>query len=236
MLISGGGTTMAQIIIACQEGVLRGLVGPALVIASRPDAGGMEKALKKSMRQEDILCIRRGNYNSEEEWGEAIIKECKARDVNFVGQYGWLPLTPSNVIRAFPGRMVNQHPGPLDPGRADFGGKWMMGRAVHAARLLFVRETKRDYWTEATVQRVAEEYDKGAVLGRMRVGIFPDDDVVSLQERVLPSEHKLQIETLREFALGIEREVTQRDPLVRPGEEEILQKAKLAAHYLFPRG
>lgn len=57
--------------------------------------------------------------------------------------------------------MINQHGGPLDPGRPDFGGRGMYGRRIHCARLYFVRATQRGFFTEATAQRVALQYDRG---------------------------------------------------------------------------
>lgn len=136
--------------------------------------------------------------------------------------------------------MVNQHPGPLDPGHPDFGGPGMYGRRVHAARLYYVRETEEDrerHWTEATAQRVAPQYDEGAVVRRTVVPIQLDDDPISLQQRVLPVEHRVQIETLEMFA---ENRVTM---CVRPERlirlvwmYRILNRAKRVAELLFPRG
>lgn len=163
MLISGGGTTMKKIVEDCQEGELRGLVEPAVVIAGRPDAGGIAKAQAAGV---PTVVLERDTFGSGTEFGRAIIEACKRHRAIFIGQYGWLSWTPRNVIEAFPGMMVNQHPAPLDPGRPDFGGKGMYGRAAHAARLYFARRTKGHLWTEATAQRVHVRFDQGAVLGR----------------------------------------------------------------------
>lgn len=236
MLVSGGGTTMDEIIASCKEGLLNGLVEPALVIASRPDAGGIEKAIRRGMDPKDVIVLERKAFPDPFAWGEEMLKNCKARGVDLVGQYGWLPLTPANVIGAYRDMMVNQHPGPLDPGRPDFGGRWMMGRAVHAARLLFVRETDRGFWTEASAQRVAEEYDKGTILGTLRADIEKGDDVNSLQQKVLPLEHQLQIDVLAQFVRGIVKEIVRDEPLVLPSEEPILREAKRIAHLLYPNG
>jgi len=235
MLVSGGGTTMQAIIQACRLGRLWN-VEPVCVIASRRDAGAIEKALALKMRREDVLIRKPKNYLDSEAFGEAIIAACQARGVDFIGQYGWMVKTPSNVIEAYKGMMVNQHPGPLDPGRPDFGGEGMFGRRVHCARLYFVRTVKRDFWTAATAQRVAVEYDKGALLKTHTVPILEDDDTASLQERVLPHEHQLQIEVLDDFAKGRLREFVREAPLVLPGEEAIIEQAKRIAKALFPKG
>ncbi len=235
LLISGNGTTAEQIILAVNSGTLKG-IEPALVIASRDGIPGIERVMKAGISKEDVVVIQPGDFENEKAFGEAIIKTCEARGVEFIGQYGWMQKTPRNVVERFRGMMVNQHLGPLDPGRPDFGGTGMYGRRVHAARLYFVRQTNHDFWTEATAQRVAVEFDGGAVLKRKQVLILPDDDVAALQERVLPVEHEVQIETLHDFATGQVKELKRETPLVLPGEETILEEAKRAAILLFPKG
>lgn len=226
---------MQAIIQACRSGRLRN-VEPVCVIASRQDTGAIEKARVLGMRRGDVLVRRPKDYPNSEAFGEAIIRACQARGVDFIGQYGWMVKTPSNVIEAYAGMMVNQHPGPLDPGRPDFGGEGMFGRRVHCARLYFVRTVKRDFWTEATAQRVAVEYDKGALLKTRAIPILEDDDTMSLQEQVLPQEHALQIEVLDDFANGRVHEFVRKTPLVLSGEEAILAQAKRIAKALFPKG
>lgn len=234
MLISGGGTTMQAIIRACKSGRLSG-VKPVCVIASTGEAKGIEKALAEGILAEDIKVIR-PNKKSPEDFGAQIIEACFARGVDLIGQYGWLPKTPANVIEVYGGMMINQHPGPLDPGYPDFGGKGMYGRRVHCARLYFVKSVNRDFWTEATAQRVARDFDTGSILKMARTDILPDDDVISLQERVLPIEHEVQIEALEDFARGQVVELVRLERLVLSGEESILEEAKKLARIEFPNG
>jgi len=229
MLISGGGTTMASIITAVKEGRLKN-VEPVLVISSNPEAAGIEKALNLGISKEDIVVIRRKDFPSLEEFGKKIIEECKKRQVEFVGQYGWLPLTPSNVIKEYEGKIINQHPVPLDPGRPDFGGKGMWGKQAVCARLLFVKKTGRDFWNETIAHRVTKDYDMGAVVKAFRVPIFPDDTVDSLYNtRIFPMEYVTQIQTLQDFADGTVREIIFKEPLIRPEEYEILEQCKKEA-------
>jgi len=246
LLISGGGTTMEAIIRACQNGTLKGVI-PALVIASKETAGGIEKAHGLGIADNNIVVLNPKNFSTPEAFGEAILHECRIRDVDFIGQYGWLSKTPENVCKTYKGMIINQHPGPLDihsnasdlGGQADnldFGGAGMYGLRVHQARLLFVRETNRDFWTEATAHRVTENFDEGKIVKRKQVEILPDDTAESLQARVLPVEHEVQIETLRDFASGTVKEFYREEPLVRKGEEEILEECKKLAIEMYPKG
>jgi phosphoribosylglycinamide formyltransferase-1 len=235
MLISGGGTTAAAIYDACKSGALSG-VTPACVIASSAEAGGISRLASRGMPEENIHVISPGAFASRESFGEEMLRILKKHEVNFVGQYGWLIKTPENIIEAFPGMMTNQHPGPLDPPRPDFGGQGMFGRRVHAARILFVQKTKRDFWSEATAQRVGAEFDAGKVIIARRVPIFGGDNAEDLQARMLPIEHEVQIETLRHFAAGTVPEFLRTEPLVHPEEEGILKECKQAARAMYPEG
>lgn len=242
MLISGGGTTMREILRAVKSGFLA-RVEPVLVIASKPEAGGIEKAVAEGLSPSDVLVMRPKGYPSPEAFGEEIIAQARERGVDFIGQYGWLPKTPVNVVEAYQGMITNQHPGPLDPGRPDFGGIGMYGRRVHCARLYFVRRTFHpglDYYahhfTEAVCQRVHPEFDKGTLLAWTTIPIEPDDTVDTLQARVLPQEHMIQIETLKAFSEGSVEEQTRPEPLVREEDCDILAEAKQVAGILFPGG
>lgn len=235
MLISGDGTTMRSIIEACRSGTLY-RVRPVLVISSKQEAGGITKALAAGIAKKDIIVLVRKDFPCADDFGQAILKACYERGVDFIGQYGWMIKTPQNVIKAFPGMMVNQHPGPLDPGRPDFGGKGMFGLRVHCSRLLFVRETSSEPFTEATAQRVAVEYDRGAILHSRQIRINHDDTPESLQQRLLPEEHLVQIETLQMFAQGTVKEVIREKPLVATGQEKILEWVKNEAIKRYPNG
>ena len=137
-LISGGGTTMAAALDAISCGRLTGIV-PACVIASKPDAGGIANAVDRGIDEANIIIVKRRDFSSAENYAEALLFFLRRKGVRLVSQNGWLPMTLRAVIGEYPGMIINQHPGPLHPGRPDFGGKGMFGRAVHAARLYFLR-------------------------------------------------------------------------------------------------
>lgn len=235
LLISGGGTTMEAIIKASQDGRLP-KIEPRLIISSNQEAGGIEKAKKLGIKSEDILVIHPKNFASREEFGEAIIRECEKRKIDFIGQYGWHILTPGNVIEKFRGNIINQHPGPLDIGKLDFGGAGMFGMRVHQTRLEFVRKVNRDFWTEATTHYVTEDFDKGKIIKRKQIPILLEDTAETLQKRVLLIEHEVQIEALKDFSEGKVIEFKREVPLVFPGEEKTLKECKEMAIKMYPKG
>ncbi len=233
---------MCEIIRACLNGyflnhhLLRG-VRVALVIASRPDAGGIEKARKMGFLKKNIVVIRRKRFTSPTDYGKAILQECRKRKVNLIAQCGWLPKTPSNVIAAYRTRIFNQHPGPLDQARSGFGGMGMHGRAVHHAVKHFAKLVGRPFLTEATVHRVTNTVDGGAILGIRPVEIHKGDTAETLAARVLPYEHNLVVETILRFSeYGGPEEIHRKKPLIRKNEKKLLEEAKTAGRAAFPNG
>jgi len=234
MLVSGSGSTACAIINACERGELTG-IEPALVIASEYDIGAIFKVSAKGIRH---VVIRRKDYDSQEEFGAALIEVCRRYSIDLVGQYGWMPKTPENFINAFVDMMINQHPGIVIPGERDFGGNGMYGMRVHVATLFYMRTVEfRNPYTEATAQRVAPDFDEGAVLYVERVKILADDTPVLLQKRVLLAEYRVQIKTLQMFGDGTVEELG-RDPVIGDRQEaiDVWHKAKRIARTLYPKG
>lgn len=234
ILISGGGTTIAEIIKAVKSGEIPNME-IACVISSKDDAGGIEKARALGIPEADILTIN----PKQEQFGGKILEELRKRGVTVVTQNGWLPKTPEMVIEEYKGRIFNQHPGPVP----EFGGEGMYGRRVHAAVLLYRRWThssdwrRTESWTEIIAQRVDKEFDQGAVIKRMRVVILPGDTVEDLQKRALPAEHRLQIELLKDVAGGKVKELGKRPKIITtPVEELIWELSKRVAIFLYPKG
>lgn len=234
-LISGGGTTMQQVIKACHSKRLTH-VEVVCVVASNYQADGIRKAIEAGIPTADVLVRRPKDYGSPEEFGAVLIAECQRRRVDFIAQLGWLPLTPANVVETYKNMMSNQHPGPLRTGRPDFGGKGMYGRRVHCARLNFVRSTERNFWTEVVCQGVAVDYDLGPVIKMQRVPIEDGDDTTTLQQRALPIEHEVQIEALNDVSQNRIQELAFDDDLVWPVEELVLQHCKAKAIEEWPHG
>lgn len=237
ILISGNGTTMEAIVKAWKRGEIP--LDIACIISSNPTALGIEKAKRLGIPEKDIVIVNPEKYRNEkgkvdqDRFGSQILNELQKRKVTVVTQNNWMPLTPKVVIEAFRNKIFNQHPAPTP----EFGGKGMFGKRVHAAVLLFNRLIKRpEQWTEAIAQRVATEFDQGAVVKSVKIPILPDDTVDMLQQRVLLIEHELQIELLNDIVKGKVADFVNRDSIVRPGEEEILEQVKTISKLLYPRG
>lgn len=252
LFISGGGTTAEAVIKACRSGELRG-IDPVVVISNRKDAGGLKKARRLGVPTRVIARFKeepRGKY------GERLLRVLDDLHVDLVSQNGWLPLTPENVVNEFQGRIINQHPGPLDPGRGknmDFGGQGMIGSRVTCARLAYVSITGVEPYTEASTHFVTSEFDEGDLIEVTRLEISTLPNVVTVadlkthqdefetatsivQSRLLPLEHQTVIRALQRFADGTASGWRRENPLIKHGTEDILTASRLASKIIFPNG
>ncbi|KKS64375.1 MAG: Phosphoribosylglycinamide formyltransferase [Candidatus Daviesbacteria bacterium GW2011_GWA1_42_6] len=224
----------AEIIKAVKSGEIPDME-IACVISSKDNAGGLEKAKNLGVPETDIVTIDPHQV----QFSEKLLEELRKRGVTVVTQNGWMPKTPENVIKAFKDKIFNQHPGPVP----EFGGEGMYGRRVHAAVLLYRRWTlssdwrRNEHWTEVIAQRVDKDFDKGAVLKRVRVAVLPTDTVEDLQGRALPVEHRLQIELLKDVAKGTIKELGKRQEIITsPSEKLVWELSKKTAILLYPEG
>jgi folate-dependent phosphoribosylglycinamide formyltransferase PurN len=122
---------------------------------------------------------------------QGLFQVLEASGAGLVILAGWLRLIPSNVVRAFRGRMINIHPALLPA----FGGPGMYGRRVHEAVVASgVRVSG------ATVHFVDEVYDRGAIIAQWPVPVLEGDDAEALAARILEVEHRLLPAVVLAFA------------------------------------
>lgn len=100
---------------------------------------------------------------------------CQEQQLDWIVLAGYLRMIPSELIRAYPNRMINLHPSLLPK----FGGKGMFGANVHKA----VLEAKEKE-TGITIHFVNEEFDKGQKIAQFYFEVNENDDFQSVQEKI----------------------------------------------------
>lgn len=186
VLISGGGTTLRNLIKRIAAGTLP--VEIRVVISSNPQAKGLRFAAEAQIRS---LVVEKSKSASEQNFSEQIFAACRAAGVGYVVMAGFLKhvLIPPD----FENRVVNIHPA-LIPA---FCGKGMYGLHVHEAVL--------DYGAKisgCTVHFVDNEYDHGPIILQRAVEVRPDDTPASLQARVFAAECEALPDALTQLAAG----------------------------------
>jgi phosphoribosylglycinamide formyltransferase-1 len=107
---------------------------------------------------------------------------------------GFLKLIPSELIAAFPNRIINLHPSLLPK----YGGKGMYGMHVHKA----VIDAGEDE-SGITIHLVNEHYDEGAILFQAHCEVQVDDTSEILAERIHKLEHHHLPKEIERFVMQI---------------------------------
>lgn len=186
VLISGGGTTLRNLIAKIREGKLNATI--RLVVSSNPVARGLEFAEKAGIK---TLVVEKKKELSAEKYSEATFGPCREAGVKIVVMGGFLKhvLIPPD----FENRVVNIHPA-LIP---EFCGKGMYGHHVHEAVLAAGAKT-----SGCTVHFVDNIYDHGPVILQRSVPVLPGDSPETLASRIFEAECEALPEALNLISVG----------------------------------
>ncbi len=158
---------------------------PALIVTDRAEAGVLARAAAVSVPA--VVLDAPAD-------GPALRALLDAHGITVIALAGYLKFVPTEVTAQWRGALLNVHPSLLPK----FGGPGMYGHRVHKA-VLAAGERE----SGATVHFVDAVYDGGAVIGRARVAVHPDDSTDALAARVLRAEHALYPRTVHAVALGL---------------------------------
>lgn len=241
-LISGGGTTVEAVIQACQCGEIAG-IAPVVVIASNSKAKGIEKAAALKI---PVIIVQRSQCPDDKAFGERILTILEAYSVDLISQNGWVKRTPNNVIATYRGRIINQHPGALDPGYPDFGGQGMYGGVVTCAAIAYSWTLDKTPETESTLHHVDQEYDHGGLISVVKLSLptrvrhvtiaelYQDprdliEATYETQKLLLPLEHAHVKQVLAAFGKGKLLSYIRPERLIPSANLEVLFDAKALA-------
>jgi formyltetrahydrofolate-dependent phosphoribosylglycinamide formyltransferase len=184
VLISGGGTTLMNILEYINQGSLNAEV--AIVICSRSTVAGVERAKKAGLK---VTIIRRKDSPDIDEFSRRIEEELVAADVDLVVQGGWLCLW--KIPARYENRVMNIHPALLP----SFGGQGMWGHHVHEAVLAAGCKV-----SGCTVHFCTNEYDKGPIIIQRACEVRSDDTPDILAARVFEQECIAYPQAIKLFA------------------------------------
>ena len=172
VLVSGGGTNLQAILDSQAKGENpHGKV--TLVVSSKAGVYALERA--KNAGVEAVVIARKG-CASQQEFDEKLLQTLKEHHIDVVVLAGFLSILGSDIIKAYPDRILNVHPS-LIP---SFCGEGFYGLKVHEAAL-----QKGVKITGATVHFVNEVCDGGAIIAQKAVEVQEDDTPETLQKRVM---------------------------------------------------
>jgi len=186
VLISGGGTTLMNILEYINQGRLNAKV--AVTISSRSTVAGIERAKNAGL---NVKIIRKKDYPDIDDFSKCIEEELIAANVDLVVQGGWLCLW--KIPPRYENRVMNIHPALLP----SFGGKGMWGHHVHEAVLAAGCKV-----SGCSVHFCTNEYDKGPIIVQRACEVKDDDTPDTLAARVFEQECIAYPQAIEIFAEG----------------------------------
>jgi len=181
ILISGRGSNMEALIAARDAGDLP--VNIAAVISNRPDAAGLETAMKSGIVAH---FVDHKGFAGREAFDAALAECIDQFSPDLVVLAGFMRILSEGFVRHYEGRLLNIHPSllPSFPGLHTHQRALDEGVRVHGC----------------TVHFVTPALDHGPVVIQAAVPVLDSDDEASLAARILRQEHRIYPQAVRWFA------------------------------------
>ena len=181
VLVSGTGTNLQALLDAC------GSTGyGAQVVAVGADRDGIEGLARAERAGVPTFVRRLRDFESREDWDEALTAACAEHEPDLVVSAGFLKLVGKTFLDRFGGRFVNTHNALLP----SFPG-------IHGPRDALEYGVRI---TGATLFVVDEGVDTGAIVDQVAVPVEDDDDLDTLTERIKVAERQMLVDTVGRMA------------------------------------
>src|SRR5580692_8289497 len=168
---SGAGSNAGRIIDHFRH---HPIVKISLIACNKPGAGVLEIAEREKI---PYIIIDKEKFFR----GDAYVDELKEKKIDFLVLAGFLWKIPTDLVKAFPGHIINIHPALLPK----YGGKGMYGRFVHEA-VIAAKEKE----SGITIHYVDELYDHGQVIFQVSCPLADGETPESLAQKIHQLEHE----------------------------------------------
>lgn len=183
VLGSGKGSNFRAILNAAMAGQLK--VQPVLAISDNADAGLLNLAENLGVTTKVIHEPKFRTRLSEEVEAE-LVEAIRASGAELIVLAGWMRMVKTQMLEAFPRRIINIHPSLLPA----FPGLEAWKQALDA----------RVEKTGCTVHFVDGGMDTGEIIAQNEVPVLPGDTAETLHARIQDAEHRLFPEVIARFA------------------------------------
>lgn len=182
VLLSGSGTNFQAILDECDRGLP---VRVCAVVASRPDAFGIERARRAGI---PVLVMNRDKYADPVAADREIAAFAQGHGARYLVMAGYMRKVTPELLSAYPNRVLNLHPALLP----SFKG-------AHAIQDAFDAGVKV---TGVTVHLANEDYDRGPIVAQRAVEVREDDTLETLEARIHQAEYEIYPWVLGKLAQG----------------------------------
>lgn len=155
-----------------------------LIVTNKKEAKVLDLASKHSIPQ--FIIASKNTFTK----SDSLVNTLQNKGITHIILAGFLWLIPSNLIKAFPDKIINIHPALLPA----YGGKGMYGINVHKAV-----KANKETQSGITIHLVNERYDEGVHLSQNTCSLDPNDSPEDIAKKVLVLEHHHYPRVIEEF-------------------------------------
>lgn len=164
LFTSGSGTNAEKIVEYFKD---HPFIQVVLLLSNNPNAFALERAKKYNV---PTRVFSRQQFQESE-----VLAWLQQHEITHIVLAGFLWLIPSDLIKAFPHRIINIHPSLLPK----YGGKGMYGMKVHEA---VVKDGEKE--TGITIHEVDALYDEGKILFQAQCSVEPTETPQQIADKV----------------------------------------------------
>jgi len=153
-----------------------------LLVCDQPGAAVIQKAKKL---QVPVLELDMRQFSTKKAYEKRIIEKLQSHGVTWIFLAGYMRIVGSELLAAFPEKIVNIHPSllPAFPGKDAISDAYWAGATE----------------TGVTVHYVDEGIDTGPIIKQEGLPVFAEDTLETLSARVHKAEHQLYPKVMRQL-------------------------------------
>lgn len=159
-----------------------------LLLSNNPKAGVIARAANFNIR----VCVFDKSilFHTDD-----IVTTLKEAEIDLIVLAGFLLKIPNNLLKAYPGRIVNIHPALLPK----YGGKGMYGKYVHEAVV-----AAQEKQSGISIHLCNEHFDEGKMIFQASCELSSEDSPEDVAAKVQKLEHQFYPEVVEELVLQLE--------------------------------
>ncbi len=178
ILLSGRGSNMVALAHQARDGLLAERAEIVLVASNKPEAAGLSKARELGLATASIPSKgkRRAEFDAE------LLALLEPFAPDWIVLAGYMRILTPQVVRRYPGRIVNIHPADTREHQGLHGYDWAWESKLQSTRI--------------TVHLVDEGLDTGPILAQRAVDLHGCTSLEQVEQRGLAVEHGFYAEVL----------------------------------------
>ena len=177
---SGGGSNFEAIVQAIETGVLN--CKCKVLVTDKANAYCVERAKNHGI---EVISFNTKDFDTRQDCEKMIVDQLNYLDIDLIVFAGYMRIVTSELISAFPNKIINIHPALLP--------------AFKGAHAIFDSFNYGVKVFGVTIHYVNEETDGGKIIAQQSFDYVEGETIEQVEEKIHKIEHVLYVETLKKL-------------------------------------